>query len=718
MSGAKRLAIRAMTQRLLRGFILLSLLLGFAASASLGQRLDQLEADTNQPAAARLAQLTTIEEQARVCAREQRQRLERLSASLQLLDLDQAAPETAAAQLLQRRNALQQQLADCELTLLRTESLQIELRQADRERFFDRLRAVGGDLATPLPQQWLGVLLVLITGLVLGFLLRNILAKRQASRLQRAIAYALPWLTPAALLGVSMPGAAALLPLLLILSATFAARGWLKATPLGQTAQLGSLSATAVPDDLHDGESETGPFVAEASDPAPLPTQFPSWLAPLLIALGLTLASRELLTLILELQPAVAPFRTLLGGASALLGLVMVTGLWRFGTPATTLSIACLMAFALAGATVADLLSRPALADYLTRGSIATLVGVGAWLAMNEALGRWLADSRLGKSVMLLLLVRLVALMLLLSWLIFAWNLPALGIGLDHQTLVSGVAIGDIHIHPLRLMLGLTTALALLVLVRWLQRLTSKDLSGHSSVDPAAGNTVVTIIGYIGVALTLVVALSVAGFDLTNLVIIAGALSLGIGFGLQTIVSNFVSGIILLFERPIRNGDWISVGNTEGLVTRIRVRATEIRSFDGADIVMPNSDLLAANVTNWTLSDAAGRVVIPVGIAYGSDTRKAEQLLLQAAREQELSVCDESLPMPSVVFRAFGESSLEFVLRFYISDVRSRLLTISATHFRIDELFRENGIEIAFPQRDIHVRSLPKGLNVDRSPEE
>jgi small-conductance mechanosensitive channel len=667
MNGANRLV----TSSLLG--LIASLVFGLCL-AQADAPLAQLEALNQQQSLSdsdRQQALISIEEQARACVRERREQLAELAATMDLLAPDEAAADTATTALAAERRSMQDALAGCQLALLRINQRQENLRSQGRAVFLDRLRA------SPLPDfapqwPWLSILPWGLGGFLLGLLMRSLLLRQQAGALQAALARALPWLGSAGMLTLGLDSVQRLLPLLFILAATFAARGWL---------------------------------AFQRRHPSDSPS--PRWLSPLLILLGLSLAGREVLSLWLGVHPGVPPYRAVLGALGAMLALGLTLGLWSRIASRSLRMITVLMTLALVLAATADILSRPMLGDYLTHASMATLVGVGAWLAMNQTLGNWLAESRMGRSLVLVLAVRMVAVLLLAGWIIWAWDLPALGLGLDWQSLIGGFAIGNIHINPLRLAMGAITALSLLVLARWLQRLTGRDLAKQRGVDPAAGTTVVTIIGYIGVVVSLLVAFSVAGIDLTNLVIIAGALSLGIGFGLQTIVSNFVSGIILLFERPIRNGDWISVGNVEGLVTRVRVRATVIRSFDGADIVMPNSDLLAANVTNWTLTDPAGRVVIPVGIAYGSDTRKATELLLQAAREAENVVLDGSLPEPNVVFFAFGESSLDLNLRFYIADVRNRLLTASATHYRIDELFREHGIEIAFPQRDVHLRSVP-----------
>ena len=215
------------------------------------------------------------------------------------------------------------------------------------------------------------------------------------------------------------------------------------------------------------------------------------------------------------------------------------------------------------------------------------------------------------------------------------------------------------------------------------------------------------ISGYSGITIALLVGLGVAGVEFQNLAIVAGALSVGIGFGLQNIVNNFVSGLILLFERPIRRGDWIVVGNTEGYVKRIRIRSTQIETFDHADVIVPNSELISSQVTNWMLSDQSGRARVPVGVAYGSDTEKVKTLLLEVAQEHEMVISGDDKFPSRVLFMGFGDSSLNFELRVYIKNVDSRLRVISDLNFAIDRKFRANGVEIPFPKRDLYIKEMP-----------
>ncbi len=179
-------------------------------------------------------------------------------------------------------------------------------------------------------------------------------------------------------------------------------------------------------------------------------------------------------------------------------------------------------------------------------------------------------------------------------------------------------------------------------------------------------------------------------------------MGIGLGFGLQEIFANFISGIILLFERPIRVGDVITLGDTTGVVTRIHMRATTITDWDRKEYVVPNKDLITGRLLNWTLTDQTNRIVVNVGVAYGTDTVHARGLLLQVASQHPLILSD---PAPIATFEGFGDNSLNLVLRCYLPTLENRLTTLTELHTGIDEAFRAAGIEIAFPQLDIHFRS-------------
>ena len=273
---------------------------------------------------------------------------------------------------------------------------------------------------------------------------------------------------------------------------------------------------------------------------------------------------------------------------------------------------------------------------------------------------------------------------------------------------VEGFDIGKLHVAPLRVVMAIALFSVLVSINSWFKRQLEQNWFKKTRLDRGARDAAVTTSGYLGIAVAILVALSVAGVEFTNLAIIAGALSVGIGFGLQNIVNNFVSGLILLVERPIRTGDWIVVGATEGYVKKISIRSTQILTFDRADVIVPNSELIAGQVTNWMLTDPWGRVKVPVGVAYGSDTARVMQIMVDVANKHPQVMNNyPGIPDPRVLFFGFGDSSLDFELRCVIRDVDKRLQTRSDLFLAIDAAFREAGIEIPFPQRDLHFRNGP-----------
>jgi len=215
------------------------------------------------------------------------------------------------------------------------------------------------------------------------------------------------------------------------------------------------------------------------------------------------------------------------------------------------------------------------------------------------------------------------------------------------------------------------------------------------------------LVHYVIVFLGFMLALSVLGLDLTKLTIMLSALGVGIGFGLQGVVNNFVSGIILLFERPVRVGDMVEIGGRWAIIKRIGLRSTTVTTFDEADLIMPNSNLINDEVINWTLTNRRARLQIPVGVAYGSDVPLVIETLTACGKENSWVA---KWPEPQVLFLSFGESSLEFELRVWVSDIDQRLNARSQIHQEIDRRFREANIEIAFPQRDLHLRSADESL--------
>jgi potassium efflux system protein len=208
---------------------------------------------------------------------------------------------------------------------------------------------------------------------------------------------------------------------------------------------------------------------------------------------------------------------------------------------------------------------------------------------------------------------------------------------------------------------------------------------------------------YVIIIIAVLVSLPLIGFDLSVLTVFAGVAGIGVGFGLQNIISNFMSGLILLFERPIKVGDKIKINDIPCDVQHIKIRATVVVTGSNEHIIIPNSQFIENQIINWSYGDPKIMETIPIRVAYGSNVRLLEQLLLQAAHEHE-NVLDD--PPPQVSFLNFGESALEFSLSFWVPEPALRFRTKSDLNYRINDLFQEHGVELAYPQRDIHLRSV------------
>ncbi|TXH69291.1 MAG: mechanosensitive ion channel family protein [Thiothrix sp.] len=285
------------------------------------------------------------------------------------------------------------------------------------------------------------------------------------------------------------------------------------------------------------------------------------------------------------------------------------------------------------------------------------------------------------------------------------WGMSEQSLQLMLTKLMDGIKIGSFSLEPMRIIIGLLSLAILISLTHLIKSSLANHWLNRTNMTRGAKETTVTIAGYVGIILSILIGLSIAGIQFTNLAIIAGALSVGIGFGLQNIVNNFVSGLILLFERPIRKGDWIRVGTTEGYVRDINIRSTVIQTFDRSDIIVPNSELIANQVTNMMLSNQYGRVIIPVGVSYGSDPEKV-LFLLRSVGEAHPAVLREYGELKvQVFFRGFAESSLNFELRCVIKDVEKQMGVTSELNLAIEKAFREAKIDMPYPQRTIHIAS-------------
>ncbi len=274
----------------------------------------------------------------------------------------------------------------------------------------------------------------------------------------------------------------------------------------------------------------------------------------------------------------------------------------------------------------------------------------------------------------------------------------AAGIPLSWNAPLPGVSLSLIQIFLL---------IALLIAVFWISSSTKRFLFNrflvHSGLDRALQYAISQIVSNAVLVIGIFIVLENTGIHLGALTVFAGAVGVGVGFGLQNIASNFISGLVILAERPITLGDRVEVAGITGQVQQIRARSTVIRTNDNITMIVPNTKFIDSPVTNWTYGDPRVRFRLPVGVAYGSDVSKVREALLAVGRENPQTLKD---PAPSVFLNKFGDNSIDFELVVWSSEMSYRPSRFrSDLNFAIDEKFREAGIEIAFPQRDLHIRS-------------
>lgn len=320
---------------------------------------------------------------------------------------------------------------------------------------------------------------------------------------------------------------------------------------------------------------------------------------------------------------------------------------------------------------------------------------IGRWLSTNSSYEESALDQLgLVVSVAINLMIVLVFLpLILLMWGFQPGDIQAWG-----YKLATGLTIGSVTISVTGILTGIIVFIIGYFLTRWFQGWLDGSVMARGKVDTGVRNSIRLAVGYAGVALAALVGVSAAGIDLSNLALVAGALSLGIGFGLQNVVSNFVSGLILLAERPFKVGDWIVAGEISGTVKKISVRATEIETFQRQSVILPNSNLINNAVGNWTHRNKLGRIDIKVGVAYGSDVKQAHAVLLEIARGHPLVLKN---PEPFVLFTNFGPAALEFEIRVFLADVMNGNIVQNDIRFAVLDEFADQHIEIPSAPRAV-----------------
>ena len=301
----------------------------------------------------------------------------------------------------------------------------------------------------------------------------------------------------------------------------------------------------------------------------------------------------------------------------------------------------------------------------------------------------------------------IIQIVTVVGWLVFSLRaFGVFGVMADgvRKALETEISIGDFSF--------VTADIVIFIIVVWLtfkisqllQFVLETDVMPRMDLPRGVPAAITRLSHYAIVVVGVMIAATAAGLDFSRINLIVGALGVGIGFGLQNIVNNFVSGLILLFERPIRVGDKVQIGQTSGVVKDIGMRASVVRTWEGAEVIVPNANLISAEVINWTLSDERRRVDIPVGVAYGTDPGTVLGLLLSVAQHHPDVLND---PEPAALFLGFGDSSLDFELRAWTCADFVRVG--SELRVAISAALAEAGIEIPFPQRDLHLRSVDSG---------
>lgn len=377
-----------------------------------------------------------------------------------------------------------------------------------------------------------------------------------------------------------------------------------------------------------------------------------------------------------------------------------------------TIFLSVIFAFAVIGIS---LFGYPRLAAYIINRFLFSVLIVGAFIIVRQALFElikrillltfWTKTLRVRHqliekidfwiNITLNPIFVILAVLILLS----LWGVSTDILLQSVKKIFLGFQIGGVEISLLSILLGIAVFFISITLVRIARRKLFDNVLQHMEIEDGIRHSLASGFGFVGYLLATVIAIAVMGGDLSNIALVAGALSVGIGLGLQNIVNNFVSGIILLFERPIKVGDWVIIGGEEGRIKQINIRSTEVETFKKSSVIIPNATLLSSSVTNLTHGNNWSRQSLTVGVAYGTDPVKVTNVLLECAKAHKRVLKN---PAPYVLFKDFGDSSLVFELRCYTNDIWTGWNITSDLRYEIDRRFKEEGIEIPFPQMVVH----------------
>ncbi len=369
-----------------------------------------------------------------------------------------------------------------------------------------------------------------------------------------------------------------------------------------------------------------------------------------------------------------------IGRAAMVIGVVgPLLGAFGYVTAAAELVFSATMTFALAG-----------LLSVLDR-----LVGSTYALVTRQ-------DDAEADTALLPVLITLAMVLAAVPLLALIWGARSSDLADLWTSLRNGISIGSTRLSPSAIVVFLLVFGAGYAMTRLLKEVLRVSILPRTRLDHGGQNAILSGVGYVGIFLAGIIGIKSAGIDLSGFAMVASALSLGIGFGMQTVVSNFVSGVILLIERPISEGDWIEVGPVQGIVQTISVRSTRIQTFDRTDVIVPNSDLITGRVTNWTRFNRSGRLIVPVAVPFTSDSRAVERILKEIAEAQPLAVLN---PAPVIALTGFGSEVMNFEIRIILRDIYQQVQVRSEINHEIARRFRDEGILFSNAHRD-HLKRL------------